>query len=131
MTSSILDLRDLAKELRELHELIEAEPLVEEAQLALDEDPLDENQRKRLAALEELERDLGGNLHAYAEDEPTAIPEDEFEDYARELAEDIGALPKDAKWPANHIDWNAAAEELRQDYRSVEFDGVTYLVRRY
>jgi antirestriction protein len=128
---SIIDLRDLAKELRELRDLCEPEPLVEEAQHALGADPLDEEQRARLEALEALERDLGGDLHRHAENEPTAIPEDEFEEYAQELAEEIGALPKDAKWPANHIDWHAAANELRVDYRTVEFDGVTYLVRRY
>ena len=77
---SIIDLRDLAKELGELRDLTEAEPLVEEARRALDADPLDAEQRARLEVLEELERDLGGDLHRFAENEPTAIPEDEFED---------------------------------------------------
>ena len=50
-------------------------------------------------------------------------------EYAQELAEDIGAVKSDAEWPARHIDWDAAAEELKQDYTEVDFDGVTYLVR--
>lgn len=127
---SIIDLRDLAKELGELRDLTEAEPLVEEARRALDADPLDAEQRARLEVLEELERNLGGDLHRFAENEPTAIPEDEFEDYARDFANDIGALPEGAKWPADHIDWKAAADELKQDYRTVDFENVTYLVRR-
>jgi len=57
------------------------------------------------------------------------VRESYFEDYARELAEDIGAINKDATWPNNHIDWEAAAEELSQDYSNVEFDGVEYLFR--
>lgn len=59
----------------------------------------------------------------------TLIRDSHFEDYARELAEDTGAVSRDAQWPLQHIDWTAAADELKQDYTSVEFDGVTYWVR--
>lgn len=59
----------------------------------------------------------------------TLIRDSYFEDYARELADDIGAVDKDAKWPNTCIDWDKAASELQQDYTSVEFDGVTYWVR--
>lgn len=52
-----------------------------------------------------------------------------FEDYARELAEDIGAIDRKATWPNQYIDWEAAAEALQQDYTSIDFDGVTYWVR--
>lgn len=52
-----------------------------------------------------------------------------FEDYARQLADDIGAIPDDAKWPATCIDWEQAAAELRQDYTHVEFDGESYWIR--
>lgn len=49
-----------------------------------------------------------------------------FEDYARELADDIGAVDKDHGWPSSFIDWPAAADALKQDYTPIEFDGVTY-----
>lgn len=52
-----------------------------------------------------------------------------FEDYARELAEDIGAIPKNLGWPCNHIDWEGATNALKMDYFSVEFDGVEYWIR--
>ena len=52
-----------------------------------------------------------------------------FEDYAQQTAEDLGAISRDAAWPLNHIDWNAAAEELKIDYSSISFDGVDYWVR--
>jgi hypothetical protein len=62
--------------------------------------------------------------------DPTLIPEDDFEDYARELAEDIGAIDPDASWPLNCIDWAEAARMLAQDYTNVSFDGTDYLIRQ-
>lgn len=59
----------------------------------------------------------------------TLVRESYFEDYARELAEDIGAIKGDEQWPCNCIDWERAANELRMDYTSAEFDGVEYLFR--
>lgn len=59
----------------------------------------------------------------------TFIREDSFEDYARELAEDVGAIDREAAWPACHIDWEAAADSLRMDYTSTTIDGVEYLYR--
>jgi predicted DNA-binding protein len=59
----------------------------------------------------------------------TLIHRDYFEDYARELAEDIGAIDPNAGWPLQHIDWEAAANELEQDYSNVYFDGEEYLYR--
>jgi hypothetical protein len=56
----------------------------------------------------------------------TLIRDSYFEDYARELAEDIGAVPTDYSWPASHIDWEAAADALQQDYTTVEYGDVTY-----
>lgn len=52
-----------------------------------------------------------------------------FEDYARELAEDIGAVDKKASWPNQFIDWNAASEALKIDYSEIIFDDVSYWVR--
>lgn len=52
-----------------------------------------------------------------------------FEEFARDEADDLGLLDKDSRWPYTCIDWQEAAEELQQDYFSVEFDGVTYWIR--
>lgn len=59
----------------------------------------------------------------------TLIRDSYFEDYAREFAEEIGAIPDDAKWPCDCIDWEQAASELQMDYTSVDFNGVTYWAR--
>lgn len=77
-------------------------------------------------------RELAKEAEGYAADwtyGEALIRDSYFEDYARELADDIGALPKEQSWPCQHIDWEAAAEALKQDYTSVEFDGVTYWIR--
>lgn len=90
-------------------------------------------QRAELKMLTELLEELEGN----GGDEQwrgswypvTLIRESYFKDYAEELAEDIGAINSEASWPNNHIDWDAAADELLGDYTSTEFEGVTYYYR--
>lgn len=62
-------------------------------------------------------------------EEPTMIADDHFEDYARSFAEDIGAVESDARWPACHIDWPAAADSLRGDFQSVSFLGRDWWIR--
>jgi hypothetical protein len=57
------------------------------------------------------------------------IADDYFEDYAQELAEDTGAIDKNAKWPLTHIDWEAATKELKYDYSEVEIGGKSYWIR--
>ena len=52
-----------------------------------------------------------------------------FEDYAREMAEDIGAIDRDANWPNSYIDWEAAADALKMDYTSVTVQGQDYWYR--
>jgi len=85
-------------------------------------------EQEELDALLELESEIG-SLEECARNGVYFIDEDYFEDYAREFAEDIGAIESDASWPCTHIDWEAAADDLRMDFTEVDFDGQTYLVR--
>jgi hypothetical protein len=58
----------------------------------------------------------------------TLIHEDYFTEYCEQMVEDIGDLPREI--PSYLvIDWEATANNLRQDYTSVDFDGEKYLVR--
>ncbi len=76
-------------------------------------------------------------LKKFADDAGTfdeAIREDAFEDYIKDLINDAYEMPKEMKsgqWPYRHItiDYAAAADEARQYYYDVDFDGVTYLCR--
>ena len=80
---------------------------------------------------------LLGELAGYGGDEQwrgdwyplTLVRDTYFEKFAQEEAEGLDLVKSDARWPANHIDWEAAAAELQQDYSSVEFDGETYWYR--
>lgn len=57
------------------------------------------------------------------------IRETYFKDYAQDLAEDIGAIPKDVSWPCSCIDWEQASDELKQDYTASELGSVTFYWR--
>lgn len=80
---------------------------------------------KLRALVEEIEANAGDS----ARDGVTLIRDNYFETYARELADDIGAVNKDLSWPNNCIDWERAAEELKMDYSIVDHDGTDYWVR--
>lgn len=89
---------------------------------------LDLDEAKEYEALHKLAEEAESYAADWRHGE-ALIRDSYFEDYARELAEDIGAISHDYSWPASHIDWSAAANALRQDYTSVDFDGVTYWIR--
>lgn len=55
----------------------------------------------------------------------TLINTDYWIDYVTDLGEDIGGM-KDQSWPFNHIDWDAAADELAEDYSEIEVDGNSF-----
>ena len=94
--------------------------------LALEADN-DNDDAIELRALRALAEDASGSPDwRYGE---TLIRDSYFKTYAQELAEDIGAINRDATWPNMHIDWESAAEALQMDYTSVDFDGVTYWIR--
>jgi antirestriction protein len=92
------------------------------------ENTTDPDDLAELTILESVAEESAG----YAEDwihGETLIRDSYFPTYARELADDIGALPDDAAWPHTCIDWEKAARELQMDYTAVDFAGVTYWIR--
>jgi antirestriction protein len=95
-----------------------------ESNLEAAESDFGNDEKEELDELETLENEISEFKHG-----ETMIPENDFEDYARELAEDIGAISGNEEWPCNCIDWERAARELVMDYSTVEYQGDTYLVR--
>lgn len=59
----------------------------------------------------------------------TLIRDSYFITYAQELADEIGAINSEMRWPATCIDWDQAARELQIDYTSVEYNGTIYWYR--
>jgi chromosome segregation ATPase len=138
-----LELHEAAKQVysavEELAEWLYGSPSEEERQTAreyaedkCDFDSLDdswelqdeaEELRLLLALKEEAgqytsEWDFGGTL----------ISRDYFEEYVRELVQDIGDLPKNIP---NYlaIDWEETAKNIEADYSEIDFAGNPYLVR--
>ena len=53
----------------------------------------------------------------------TLIRHTHFKDFAKQFAEDVGALPKNPKWPLTNIDWDLAVVEFQMDYSAVDLLG--------
>lgn len=107
----------------------ESEDAVADAEVDLRdaESEFDQDMQDELKALRELaEQGEGYGDWAHGE---TLIRREYFPEYARQLADDIGAINRDAKWPLSHIDWEAAADELENDYTVIDFDGEDFLMR--
>ncbi len=97
------------------------------AELENNEEPLDEDDKEELVKLRALvEKAEGSPDWPHGE---TLIADSYFEQYAQELAEDIGAVQKDATWPNMYIDWTAASEALQQDYMRVTYGETEYWIR--
>jgi antirestriction protein len=63
-----------------------------------------------------------GEEYATADDAQEAY-QGEFssdEDFARDMAEQLGSIKDDAQWPYTCIDWEFAAKELMYDYFEVD-----------
>jgi antirestriction protein len=129
LTADIIDIRDIIEQIEVLGSDIEA---LQDSEQMADQQAADEAEDE-LQPLTAIMSELAGN----GGDEQwrgdwyplTLIRESYFQDYAQELAEDIGAVNRDATWPNNCIDWEQAARELRMDYSAITIDGVTYFYR--
>lgn len=89
---------------------------------------LDEGDELELAVLRELAEQAEDITDEWT-DGVVLIRDDYFMEYARKLADDLDLIPRDYTWPISCIDWAQAARELKMDYGSVDFNGVTYWVR--
>lgn len=106
-SEDILDSRDIEERISELESECSAEDVPENlAELTEELDTL-------LA--------LRAECDGYVEDwkyGATLIRDSYFEDYARQTAEDIGAIDRNASWPLHCIDWEQAARVQRFLLRS-------------
>jgi len=123
MTMNTLDLSDLAKTFADL-----------EARESDADNPLDDDERADLKDLRSLAADLGvhdvDGMESYARNESLLIEEGRsFVEYAEQLADDMGAIDRHARWPVNCIDWEEAARQLEQGYITVTYGGTNYLIR--
>jgi uncharacterized protein (UPF0335 family) len=133
-TNEVIDSRDVIARIEELEN--EQSDLVQQLWdgeiTEADMIAFDKDKGRELDALRELA--------AEAESSPDWIHGEQlirasyFVQYITELIDDCYDLPKEltsGDWPYRHItiDFEAAAKEAEQDYNSVDFDGVEYLIR--
>lgn len=102
-----------------------------------------EHAQHELLAHEKVLTALANEAAQYSEDwayGSTLVRDSHFQTYAEDLANDVAGSSEEADllsgtaeqhWPFTFMvtDWEAASEALKQDYTSVDFDGVTYWVR--
>jgi hypothetical protein len=121
----IIDSRDVIEKIEQLQEELDGGEETEEGFMVNGVDMTEEQEElTALLALAEEAEGCADWHHGEA-----LIRDSHFERWAREFADDIGAIDSNASWPQTCIDWKQAAEELQQDYTSVDFDGVTYWIR--
>lgn len=115
-TDQTLDSRDVIERIAELRaEIGDAAP----------DDYVSE--REDLAILEEFAK-AASEVSDWEYGE-TFISDAYFERYAEELARDIGAISDTDQWPVYFIDWEKAADALKQDYSEFILNGFTYWAR--
>lgn len=117
--ADVIDLRDIAEQAAEIDAVIADGGTIDAAAAAWRE------------AVADLERQLWTDLDAYARNAPVMVSDAHFAAYAEEYADEIGRVSGTAEWPFNHIDWQAAADDLKADYMEVTFGGESYYLRNY
>ncbi len=128
-TDDVIDSRDVIARIEELEEMI-ADYENPEGILSLHDEHLEAKaELATLRALADEAEDSSDWIHG-----EQLIRRSYFVDYIAEIIDDCYELPKEltsGNWPYRHItiDYEAAAQEAEQDYISVDFDGVEYLIR--
>jgi len=131
-SEDVIDSRDVIARIEALTEAWAESTGDDPADYALSGDDwkvgLGEDEGEEIVALLALATEAGQYAPDWEHGE-ALVRDSHFEDYARDMAEDIGATNPDVAWPHSCIDWERAARELQVDYTSVDFDGVTYWIR--
>lgn len=78
----------------------------------------------QISIIDEIEDEIGSEFDYGI----TLIPEDDFTDYTEDFLKDCGYISDDfPSWI--EIDWETTADNVRQDYSELEYEGKTYLYR--
>lgn len=122
----------MSREISNTDDMVSFDTITERVEALEDaeRDEMEETEYKVLVALLKETCGYGGDHQWRGDWYPGYMVRDShFEEYAQTLAEDIGAIDRNATWPLTCIDWAQAARELQMDYSTVEYDGVTFWYR--
>lgn len=118
----MIDTRDLVEYLDYFNDIRE-----DEGEAAFNDAVKKESSVSNYEALKELDELVKDELSDYGYGE-TLINDSYFEDYCRQLCEDIGAVsPEFPVWI--EIDWSSTAENLSVDYKEYHVGGETFWAR--
>lgn len=112
--------------------VIDSRDVVERLEELIDAEELDEDEAEEWEQLQALVTECEGYSDwSYG---ATLIKDEYFTEYIEELIKDCYAMPKEmesGEWPWRHItiDYEAAAEEAKQDYALVTFGDDEYWIR--
>ena len=120
-TADRLDSRDLLDRLEELE--------ATQDEIGFQRDDSGDDMQAELDMLRALRDETEGYADDSWRDGVFFVANWDWKNYAQELADEMGAIPKEYSWPASYIDWDAAARDLRMDYMPCEIDGNTYWYR--
>jgi hypothetical protein len=113
---NLIDSRDIIARLEDLQARRDDEDRI---------DPLNDDEAAELVVLEKL-NDAGESFREWASG-ITMIRDSYFAQYIEQDYPELHEGFDLNVWPFNHIDWDAAADEvMSDDYSEIEFDGVTY-----
>lgn len=108
-----IDSRDIIERIEELN--------------SMDLSDLSEDEIEELRILTELAAE-GSSECSDWEHGAILIRDTYFTDYAKEMLEDCGDLPRDLPWYIA-IDWEETADNIKQDYVELDYDGATYYIQ--
>jgi len=123
LSADIIDTRDIIARVEELEN---------ERDAIGEDDPRDADlacEHCELAAILDTLKGNGGDEQWRGDWYPITLINDlYFTEYARELLEDCGTIPRDLpSWVK--IDWEATADNIKTDYTCTDIAGVTYWYR--
>lgn len=137
-SDDVIDSRDVIARIEELEETIN--DIKEAHQLDLEDwknnEGKNEEDKPEMPDISEEEEELKilQDLQDEANRSPdwpygeSLIRDSYFVDYVEELVKDIGDIPRNIPHYIE-IDWDKTADNIKQDYMSVDFDGIEYWIR--
>ena len=115
-TDQIMDSREISDRIDELQDTDINEVLSDE----------DHSELQLLRALQEAFQNYGDWDHG-----DSVIPEACFVEYISDIIDECYEIKKSSDWPYRHmtLDYEAAADEAKQDYTTCDHEGETYYFR--
>lgn len=120
-------LTEMAQDRADLVDAVDDEPSDTKENAQAELDAWDDEHGEEYAALEEF----CNEAEQYCSDwhhGATLILDEHWADYAQQLVEDVGDIPRNMPTYVV-IDWEATADNLKADYTAVEWGAYTYWVR--